>query len=184
MKDIFSELPRIQNKGFSARKITKDDVNELYEIYSNSETLINKDNYYRDFNVHSLDEMKEFILYWSRAYKYKWFTRLTITDLSINKIIGSMELILRRSFDSFDEGIILRLEILPEYENKESIESIIGLAFKIIKRYFGKRKIITKNFSSESLRTHVLNQIGFTESKRKILGENNINYSNYLTIVK
>ena len=31
MKDIFSELPRIQNKGFSARKITKDDVNELYE---------------------------------------------------------------------------------------------------------------------------------------------------------
>jgi ribosomal-protein-alanine N-acetyltransferase len=182
MKDIYSENPRFQNKSFLVRKISKNDIDELMKVYSDKDSLplFNSDNCHGDtFYYPTLEKMQKAYNFWTVAYKNKWFTRLTIIDRNNNLIIGTFELFLRSSFDSFDDTIVLRLDLKSEYENKTTIFTLLSLIIPKIPEYFGNKKIITKGWTYATERVEALKKFGFILSKRKLIGDNNREYDNY-----
>lgn len=182
MRDIYLENPRYQNKLFLFRKVSKNDLEDLFYVYSDIKSVpfFNCDNCNGDsFYYDDKEKMERALLFWKTAYKNKWFVRLSIIDRNNSKAIGTLEICLRKSVDSFDNSIILRIDLKSEYENEEVIDSILKATLPKIEEFFGKKKVITKGFDDSIGRTKALLNNGFCLSKRKLLGSGDVEYGNY-----
>ena len=184
-RDIFKECPRYQNKVLCFRKISRNDLDDLYEVYSdvNSVPFFNSDGCNGDtFYYDTREKMKNVIKFWCDAFKNGWFARITIIDRMINKAIGTLEICLRKSVDSFDNCVIVRIDLKSEYERYDIIDSVIKTSIPKIIECYGKRKIITKGFDKSLERTKALIDNGFYLSKRKLIANDNKEYGKYYVL--
>lgn len=184
-RDIFKDCPRYQNKNLCFRKISRNDVDDLFEIYSDAKSALffnsdgcNGDTFYYD----SIDKMKNAVKFWCDAYKNGWFVRLTIVDRIVDKAIGTLEICHRKSVDSFDNCVIIRIDLKSEYERYDIIDQIIKLTVPIIIECYGKKRIITKGFDDSVERIDALKDNGFYLSKRKLIANDNKEYGNYYVL--
>lgn len=86
--DIFNNFPKIETNRFLLRKIGTEDIKEVFDIYSNSETL----RYQNMEHMKELDEAEGYINFISNGYQNKIFIRWGITEKENNQVIGVIAL--------------------------------------------------------------------------------------------
>lgn len=120
-QDPFEVCPTYESRSFHVRLISDEDAEDLYKCYSNHEAqrFFNNDGCWggEDFFAgFTLEKMKNLILWWlNNEYKKKVYVRFSIIDRLLNKAIGTLEVFPRK--EESKTKIILRIDILPEYEN-------------------------------------------------------------------
>jgi hypothetical protein len=183
MNKLFDSNPKIENSKYRIRLVRKKDLKQLLKLYGNKENLknINVDDCNGDTFYYPTEELliKKY-LFWKHAYENKWFIRQIIFSKIDNKIIGTIEYLKRKGYDSFENAIVIRLDLLLEYENKNVIKEILEfvLAKQLINCNFSKIAIKANEDMEERLLA--LNEMGFKLSNRKLIGlEDNKQYKNY-----
>lgn len=182
MEDIYCKNPRFQTKELIFRKVSKNDLEELLSIYSNKNCVVhfNLDNLENiKYFCLNIDEMKSLFEFWNFAYKSRWFTRLCIINRKENVIIGCAEFLLRHSIDSFDNSVVIRIDLKEEYENYTFFSLVLKEMLIKKNEYFGHRKTIVKAKEDEIHRIKALLDNGFVLSKRKLIGDRGQTYNSY-----
>ena len=183
MNRLYIENPKIENSKYRIRLVRKKDLNDLLKIYSNKENLkyINCDDCNGDdFYYSNLKELENKYEFWKCAYKKKWFIRMSIISKETKLVIGMCELMMIDSYDSFNDCILLRLDLLIEYEKNNVIKDIICLLNDQLLINCSYKKLITKATSNMKERVLTLNQLGFKLSNRILVGkEDNKPYKDY-----
>lgn len=188
MNKLFISNIKAENNRYRIRIVREKDLIDLFNIYSNKENIIylNKDDCNGDdFYYESIDKLEKKYLFWKEAYKNKWFVRYSIIDKVNKKVIGMLELMPIKSYDSFNESILFRLDLLLKYEKEEFISEIITLCKKNILKNCKYRKIIIKCDPKMNERYNSLISLKFKQSKRLYIGaEDNKQYKNYYVLKK
>ena len=130
MSNIYENVPKFKSEKFLLRFVDKDDVEDLFAVYSDKNSLpfFNSDNCDGDnFYYPTKDKMEEAIDFWIKSYQTKWFVRWVIIDKISLKAIGTIELFNRTSEDKFNGMGVLRLDLKSEYEKEEVIKEILEL---------------------------------------------------------
>ena len=100
MSNIYENVPKFESEKFLLRFVDKDDVEDLFAIYSDKNSLpfFNSDNCDGDnFYYPTKDKMEQAIDFWLKSYQTKWFVRWVIIDKVSLKAIGTIELFNRTS---------------------------------------------------------------------------------------
>lgn len=183
MNNLFDKNPKCEDSKYRIRLIRKQDLEQLLVLYSNKENLkfvnvddCNGDSFYYD-NIAKMTKKYEF---WRYAYKNKWFIRFTIYSKIEKKVIGTLELLKRKGYDSFENAIIIRLDLLLQYENKNVIKEILEMVENNLICNCSYSKIAIKSTDDMSERTSALIELNYKLSNRKLIGlEDNKEYKNY-----
>jgi hypothetical protein len=185
MLSLFLKRPTAENAKYKLRIVKQKDLSDLLNIYSNQENLeyINKDDSNGDnFYCESIDELNPKFNFWKFAYKNKWFIKLSIINKKEKKVIGLIELLYRKSYDSFNDAIILKLDLLLEKENEYIIKEILELLSEKILKNVKFKKIATKATPIMVERQKALLDLGYKLSNRILIGmDDNKEYKYYFT---
>ena len=183
MNNLFSKRPSCENSSYKIRLVNQKDLPDLLDIYSNVKNLeyINKDDSNGDnFYCEDIQNLLKKFKFWKFAYKNKWFIKLSIFSKKENKIIGLIELLYRKSYDSFDNTIVLKLDLLLEKENEETIEEIIKLIDEKVLCKANYNKAATKATPLMVERRNALLNLGYKLSNRIMIGlDDNKEYKHY-----
>ena len=183
MNSLFSKRLLIENNNYKIRLVNHKDLSYLLNIYSNHENLeyINKDDSNGDdFYCENIDILKEKFKFWKFAYKSKWFIKLSIISKKENEVIGLIELLYRKSYDSFNDTIVLKLDLLLEKENKDIIKEIFELVNDKVLTNVKYNKIATKATPIMIERQNALLELGYKLSNRILIGmDDNKEYKHY-----
>lgn len=162
--NVFEQCPVYQSEHFFIRKMALDDAPGLFECYSNPEAArffngdcCNDDFYYTDFQ-----KFLKCVEYWERRYQEKDFVRFTLEDRSRSKISGMVEICpsYKYSADGRKMGI-LRVDLLPEYENEESYGELLRTLLEKIYDDFEVDSVLTKAQTYAKARRTVLKELHF-----------------------
>lgn len=183
MNKLFDSNPKIENSKYRIRLIRKKDLKQLIKLYGNKENLknINVDDCNGDTFYYPTEEllMKKY-LFWKHAYQNRWFIRQVIFSKIDNRIIGTIEYLKRKGYDSFENAIVIRLDLLLEFEKKDLIKEILELVLSKQLSNCNYSKIAIKANDDMEERIGALNDMGFKLSNRKLIGlEDNKQYKNY-----
>lgn len=183
MNKIFDNNPKIENTSYKIRLIRRKDLTELLELYSNKENIkfINIDDNNNDPSFYiTYEQILEKYNFWKFSYKNKWFARLSIIDKNNKKVIGSIELLKHRGYDSFKDALIIKMDLLLNYEKKEIIKDVYSLLYKKLLNKVEYSKIATKITPNMQERKEAFIEFGFKLSNRNFIGsEDNKIYKNY-----
>lgn len=174
--NIYKKCPTIENSNFLLRMVTKEDCEDLLEVYSDKKALpfFNSDNCNGDnFYYTTKERMMEAIDFWLLSYENGWFVRLAITDKLLSKVIGTIELCLRVSEDAFDHMGILRVDVRSEYEKEEILFEIFSLITPQIEELIGCKGVITKAPIYAIDRIEAVKRVGFEKSEELLIGGHN-----------
>ncbi len=183
MNSLFFKKISIENSSYKIRVVNKKDLPHLLNIYSNHENLeyINKDDSNgENFYCENIEKLIKKYQFWKYAYENKWFIKLSIISKKENKVIGLIELLYRKSYDSFNDTILIKLDLLLEKEKTEIIKDIFLLLENKILSKTKYSKIATKATSFMKERQRALIELGFKQSNRIMIGlDDNKEYKNY-----
>lgn len=88
IENVFNNFPKIETNRFLLREIGTEDIKEIFDIYSNSETL----RYQNMEHMNELNEAEEYVNFISTGYQNKIFIRWGITEKGNNQVIGLIAL--------------------------------------------------------------------------------------------
>lgn len=183
MNKLFESNPKIENSSYRIRLVRKKDLDDLLELYSNTDNIryINNDDCNGDnFYYQSKEELIEKYTFWKHAYTKKWFIRLSLIDKKENKVIGVIELLKRGGYDSFKDSIVIRLDLISRYEIKDNLVEILVLLENKLRKTCKYSKIAIKAFDEQKERKEALIALNYKLSNRKMIGlEDNKEYKNY-----
>lgn len=111
--NIYETCPTLESEKFVIRLFKDEDVDDLLKVYSDKLALpfFNSDNCDGDnFYYSTKERMTDAIGFWHMAYENGWFVRMSIVDKAVEAVIGTVELCVRVSEDSFDNMGILRVD--------------------------------------------------------------------------
>ena len=68
--NVYEQIPAMESEKFLLREIEGGDAEDLLKVYSDKDAvpLFNSDNCMNDFYYTSIEEMKDTIAFWKRAY--------------------------------------------------------------------------------------------------------------------
>ena len=153
----YIKCPKFETEHFILRLVKIEDAISLLKCYSDpkAQEIFNSDRCTSDFCYHTLEEMKDCIDFWLKAYEQQAFVRFAILDKSFDQAVGTIEM-----FGGSSQGI-LRLDICSEYEEASFLKELFMLCAKNFFILFGVDKILTKAVPIASDRTKILSEIGF-----------------------
>lgn len=183
--NIYKTCPVLENERFLLRLVTDEDCDDLLTVYSDKNALpfFNSDNCNGDnFYYPTKERMAEALGFWNFSYENGWFARLAIVDKTVSGVIGTIELCLRVSDDSFHNMGILRVDVRSDYEKETILYDIITLITPHIPEMLGCNGIITKAPIYAVERIKAIQKAGFTKSEHLLIGHNGYAYDGYWTI--
>lgn len=125
--------------------------------------------------------MEEALDFWNLSYQNGWFARLSVVDKAISNVIGTIELCLRVSEDSFDHAGILRIDVRSDYEKEDVLYDIVTLISPHFSEMLGCSEVLTKGPIYAVERIRALERAGFSKSARLLVCENGCTYDGYWT---
>ena len=188
MSNIYERCPELENDRWLMRFVKEEDAENLLLVYGDKQALpfFNSDNCHEDnFYYNTKEKMDGAIRFWLSSYQDKWFVRLTIIDKKISKAIGTIEMFHRPSDDEFDGDGLIRLDVRPDYEKSEELQSIFELLIPESYTLLECEEIITKIPLYAVERIDAAKKIGFEKTDRLLVGsEDRHAYKNYWAIRK
>lgn len=188
MSDIYEKCPVLENDRWLLRFVKKEDADDLLLVYGDKQALpfFNSDNCHEDnFYYDTKEKMDGAIRFWLDSYRDRWFVRLTIVDKKTAKAIGTIEIFKRPSDDAFDGDGLIRLDVRPDYEKSEELESLFSLLIPELFDLLNCEEIITKVPLYAVERINAVKKIGFEKTDRLLVGsEDRHAYKNYWAIRK
>lgn len=188
MESVYSNCTTFENEKYLLRFVTKEDSEDLLEVYSDKNALpfFNSDNCHGDnFYYPTKERMDEAIDFWLNSYRNQWFVRWTIVDKNYSKAIGTIELFHRIAEDDFNHVGVLRLDLKSDYEKAQIIKEILTIIIPPAYELFECDEIISKVPLYAVERTEAFTEYGFTKSDRLMVGTNDYYaYKDYWTISK
>lgn len=180
--NIYKKCPVLENERFLLRLVEKEDCDDLLRVYSDKNALpfFNSDNCHGDiFYYATRERMEEALAFWDLSYRNGWFARLSIVDKAISNVIGTIELCLRVSEDSFDHVGILRIDVKSDYEKENILYAIVALITPRVPEMLGCSEVITKGPIYAVERVRALERAGFSRSAHLLVGEDGCAYDGY-----
>ena len=180
--NIYENCPTLENDKIIIRLFNDNDCNDLFKVYSDKNALLffNSDNCDGDnFYYSTKDKMEDAIKFWHMAYENGWFVRLSIIEKESSNVIGTVELCLRVSEDTFNNKGILRVDVKSDYENEEILYSIFSLITPKLKEMLGCNGVITKAPIYAIERIEAIKKVGYIKSKDLLIGKNGFKYDGY-----
>lgn len=152
--------PVYESKQFLLRLVSQEDAADLLTCYSNPEAqkIFNADTCTSDFCYSSLHEMKACIDEWLDAYNQRQYVRLSIIDRQNQKAVGTVEIF---ASDKYQGLGILRIDIHPQYEDKEHLGVLLRVADSFF-HDFGCHSIVSKAIPDAKERILALTKQGYT----------------------
>ena len=181
--NIYQSCPEVRDERFCLRFVTQEDCGDLLKVYSDvkSVPLFNGDNCNGDdFHYTTLERMRQAMSFWIWSYENGWFVRLSIVDVSIGCVVGTIELCYR---DSEDTGV-LRLDLRSDYENEADIADILSLVVEPSYEWIGCSRLITKARPIAGERIKALTGFGFTPAGAPLIGHDGTAYGDYFERVR
>ena len=168
--NVFEECPIYQSEHFRLRKMRMEDAEDLFLCYSNQEAAkyFNGDCCGDDFYYTDFSPFVKCMEFWESRYQEKDFVRFTIVHDSTGKIAGMVEVCpsYKYSADGSSMGI-LRLDLLPEYENREEIQELMELILAHVYEDFHVHSVIMKAQEDALIRRNVLRGLYFVPAKHE-----------------
>lgn len=103
--NIYKTCPVLEGERFLLRLTEQNDLGGLLEVYSDRNALpfFNSDNCDGDnFYYNTAERMAKAYDFWKLSYENGWFARLSIIDKAASRAVGTVELCLRVSEDTFN----------------------------------------------------------------------------------
>lgn len=155
--DPYDVCPTYESKTFYIRLISADDAEDLFEVYNNKEAkrFFDSVNCNFGYDNDNLEKMQTNVKLWLDSYFHKSLVRFSIIDKLVGKVVGTIEM-----FSQSGRGI-LRIDILPEYENKINIEELLYMSNNFFYD-FQCDMIVTKAIPEATKRINALLESGYT----------------------
>lgn len=182
MEEVYEKCPVLENDNYLLRLLEIGDAKNLLKVYSDKRAVpyFNSDNCNGNtFYNSTLEGMKEAIKFWILEYERKGFVRWSIIDKNSDEAIGTIELFNRNSKDYFNECGLLRLDLRSDYENQNSIYSILSIIIPKTYDLFHCNMIATKAAPFAAERINALKNIGFNLTENKLVGHDGTKYGDY-----
>ena len=183
--NVYQSCPVFENSLFCLRLLENGDTDDLLKVYSDERAVpfFNSDNCHGDdFHYTTRERMQQAVNFWQEAYEKGWFVRWSVVNKSENVIVGSIECFRRNATDYFTNCALLWLDLSSDYEQTETIESILSLFVPAAFQLFGADKIATKAVPTAEKRIAALQKLGFSETNEKLLGFDGTPYENYFVL--
>lgn len=177
-KDVFHNCPTYQSERFEIRKMEMQDAHGLFRCYSNPQSAryFNGDCCGDDFYYTDYEKFLECMKFWESRYKAKDFVRFTIVDQEQKKIAGMVEVCPSYKYSVDDSKIgILRIDLLPEYENEKMFKELFEIILGHIYEDFNVQAVLIKAQDYATVRRNVLKQFHFVTA----MDECNISFKDY-----
>lgn len=187
MADVYESCPLFENEAFRLRSVTREDCEDLLRVYSDARAVpfFNSDNCHGDdFHYTTVARMMRAIDFWLYSYMQCYFVRWAVVDKASGCAVGTVELFRREADDCFDGCGILRLDLRSDYETVPAIRSILGLIVAPAYELFGCAMIATKAVPQAEKRRAVLAELGFSESCKKLFGQDGRKYGSYFVRIR
>lgn len=181
-KDIYTSIPSFSTKRFDIRFIRQEDTQSLLNVYSdkNAQVLFNSDNCHGDdFCYESIERMNKAMDFWFESYKNRYFVRYAIVDRETMITVGTVELFTRFSEDHFNNCVIMRMDLLSDYEKCDYIIELTQSFIEHSKEYYDGNLIATKAIDSAQQRIKALLSLGFKKSDCCLIGFDGTRYYDY-----
>jgi len=170
-KDVFQNCPIYQSDRFEIRKMEMKDAHELFRCYSNPQAAryfngdcCGDDFYYTDYE------------FWESRYQVRDFVRFTIVDQKQKEIAGMVEICPSYKYSADGSKIgILRIDLLPEYENEKMLNELLTLILEHIYEDFEVQAVLMKAQEYATARRSILKQFHFVAA----MDECNISFRDY-----
>lgn len=185
MIDVYEKCPKFENQKYQLKFVSNEDCLDLLKVYSDKKAvpIFNSDNCGGDdFYYFTKQRMKEVIDYWHFEYDRQGFVRWSITDKSINTVIGTIELFHRKAKDYFTNCGLLRLDLRSDYEKVEEIENILSLIIIPTFDLFNCNKVATKAIAEAAERIIALKKLGFQNTDENLIGHDGTEYNSYFVL--
>ena len=128
MKDeLFDNYKELQSDRLLLRRIKDDDLDDIFEIYSNDEVML----YFADrFTFNDISEAEKMIKEYNEAIDNRWNMRWGIVDKSDGKLIGTCGF---HAISDYDKRVEVGYDLNRKYWGKkimtEALSQIISFAF-------------------------------------------------------
>ena len=182
MRDVYELCPILENERFLLRLLKEEDTDDLLKVYSDEKAVpyFNGDNCHGDnFYYSNYERMKEAMKFWLMSYDNHWFVRFTIVDKKSKEAIGTVEVCNRNSDDYYNECGIIRVDLRSDYENKESIKSVLEVIVPEAYKLFNCTRVVTKAWQYAEERIEALKSCGFVRSEEPLVGDDGTRYGDY-----
>ena len=167
-RNVFEECPVYQSGRFCLKKMRMEDAEGLFQCYSNPKAAkyFNGDCCGDDFYYTEFSRFVKCMEFWESRYREKDFVRFTVVHQSTGKIAGMAEVCpsYKYSADGSCMGI-LRLDLLPEYEDREEIQELMELLQAHVYEDFHVRSVIMKAQEDAWTRRSVLKGLYFVPAQ-------------------
>lgn len=183
--NIYENCPVLESWKFLLRLAEEKDCSDLLKVYSDKNALpfFNSDNCDGDnFYYETAERMTEAFGFWKLSYENGWFVRLSIVDKAASEVVGTVELCLRVSEDTFNNMGILRVDVRSDYEREDVLYEIISLTAPRMADMLGCSGVLTKAPLYAVERIKALQKAGFTKSEHLLIGKTGYAYDGYWTM--
>ena len=146
-KDVFQNCPTYQSERFEIRKMEMKDAHGLFQCYSNPQAAryFNGDCCGDDFYYTDYEKFLECMKFWESRYQVRDFVRFTIVDQKQKEIAGMVEICPSYKYSADGSKIgILRIDLLPEYENEKMIKELLTVILEHIYEDFEVQAVLMK----------------------------------------
>lgn len=160
MINVYGRCPVYETESFCFRLVRLEDAKDLLKCYSDKETVskMNSDYCTSDFFYTTQEEMERCIKFWLDEYKKQYYVRFAVIPKSENHAVGTIEIF-------GGKAGVLRIDLVKEYEKKNTIIEIAKLAINTFSRDFGIGSIKIKT-SNTPERIKWLEELGFVISDK------------------
>ena len=164
-KDVFQNCPIYQSDRFEIRKMEMKDAHELFRCYSNPQAA-------RYFNGDCCGDD----FYYTDYEKFLECMKFTIVDQKQKEIAGMVEICPSYKYSADGSKIgILRIDLLPEYENEKMLNELLTLILEHIYEDFEVQAVLMKAQEYATARRSILKQFHFVAA----MDECNISFRDY-----
>ena len=179
MEEIYRSCPEFENNDYILRMVRQEDRLDLLKVYSDKEAVsfFNSDNcggddfYYTDY-----EKFLECMKFWESRYQVRDFVRFTIVDQKQKEIAGMVEICPSYKYSADGSKIgILRIDLLPEYENEKMLNELLTLILEHIYEDFEVQAVLIKAQEYATARRSILKQFHFVAA----MDECNISFRDY-----
>lgn len=129
------------------------------------------------FRLDSLQQAQTCVAAWLYEYSMGNFVRwATVTD---GQVIGTVELFHRLSEDAFNHHGLLRLEVLPDWEDPATLCELLTPLHQHAYTLFDCFILTTKAPDFATVRQQALQQCGYMPSANMLVGNHGTAYGDY-----
>ena len=163
--DVYAEVRPVKGKHLTLRLAVPEDAEALLTCYGDPKAaqLFNNDNCSGGFFMQRVEDVRNALTWWLKAYQERAFVRYAI--VSEGTPVGTIELFNGGDKFGVPQAGVLRLDLASDYETEAVVREVLGLVIDKLAPVFGLEAILTKAAPVGEVRRGVLQKLGFTETQ-------------------